>query len=336
MNNGLKSGSGENPGSSSDCGAENSSGATERKSSASDDLRATRELGKKYCLTDESKRTPGGTLYRIKALRAFGNVAAGEVGGFVESENNLSQDGLAWISDNAEVSGKAWVSGDALVSDMATVSGKAKVSDEARISGRAAISGRADIRDQAQVRDQASVHGLTRIWDKACISENAFLSDAVVADHAQVHGDAHLAQVSVTGNARIFGDIEIFAKLSFPYDAALSCDRFYLVIQPIGCHDAILSAVKSDDGRLWCTYNIPFSAENCPEEFEELVHEEICLYKNCASHLDGICARTREGFSGDLDGFENHLETALRDYEDYEAMRAAIALFRAKLKQERD
>lgn len=32
-------------------------------------------------------------LYRIKALKNFANVKAGEYGGYVSSEENLSQDG---------------------------------------------------------------------------------------------------------------------------------------------------------------------------------------------------------------------------------------------------
>ena len=65
---------------------------------------------KKYELTNETQPLEAGTvLHRIRALRdipRFG-VKAGELGGFVEEENNLSQDGDAWVSDNAEVSGDA-------------------------------------------------------------------------------------------------------------------------------------------------------------------------------------------------------------------------------------
>jgi hypothetical protein len=91
-------------------------------------------------------------LYRIRALRTFGNVKAGDLGGYVESENNLSHDGNAWIADEAMVSGSAHVSGSALVDghalvsdsaqicDLAHVGGWVEVSDQARISGRASIS----------------------------------------------------------------------------------------------------------------------------------------------------------------------------------------------------
>ena len=42
-------------------------------------------------------------LYRIKALKDFSDVKTGEIGGFVESENNLSQEVSCWIYGDAIV-----------------------------------------------------------------------------------------------------------------------------------------------------------------------------------------------------------------------------------------
>lgn len=82
---------------------------------------------KKYELTSETKVFLGKTLYRIKALVQFGNVNAGDLGGWIEKEENLSQSGNAWVSDDAEVSGNAWVYGDAEVYGNARVYGDAEV-----------------------------------------------------------------------------------------------------------------------------------------------------------------------------------------------------------------
>lgn len=69
---------------------------------------------KKFELTSEFITNIFGTkLFRIKALIEFGNVKAGELGGFTEKEENLSQDGNAWVYDNARVYGDACVYGDA-------------------------------------------------------------------------------------------------------------------------------------------------------------------------------------------------------------------------------
>ena len=76
---------------------------------------------KKYELTSEFVTNFfGKKLFRIKALSSFGNVKKGELGGFVETEKNLSHDGDAWVTDNAWVTNNARVTNNA---DYAVVKG---------------------------------------------------------------------------------------------------------------------------------------------------------------------------------------------------------------------
>ena len=76
---------------------------------------------KKFELTSETKiNIFGKKLFRIKALISFGNVEAGETGGWVEKEENVNQSGDAWVFGNAEVFGNARVFGNA---DYATIHG---------------------------------------------------------------------------------------------------------------------------------------------------------------------------------------------------------------------
>ena len=74
---------------------------------------------KKYSLTKTTKECFGITLFQIKAEISFGNVSKGELGGYIEKEENLSQEGNAWVSGDARVFGDAMVSGDARVSGYA-------------------------------------------------------------------------------------------------------------------------------------------------------------------------------------------------------------------------
>ena len=71
---------------------------------------------KKFELTNEFITNMFGTkLFRIRALVEFGDVEAGELGGYVEKESNLGHDDNAWVYGNARVYGNAWVYGNALV-----------------------------------------------------------------------------------------------------------------------------------------------------------------------------------------------------------------------------
>lgn len=62
---------------------------------------------KKYELTTNTKIVFGKKLLQIKALVSFGDVAAGDFGGYIEKEENLSHDGESWVSGDARVSGNA-------------------------------------------------------------------------------------------------------------------------------------------------------------------------------------------------------------------------------------
>ena len=93
---------------------------------------------KKFELTNEFVVNIFGIkLFRIRSLVSFGCVKAGEQGGYVEKEGNLSQIGDAWIFGNAQVYGNAWVSGDTQVYGDAEVYGNAQVSGNARVYGDA-------------------------------------------------------------------------------------------------------------------------------------------------------------------------------------------------------
>ena len=98
-------------------------------------------MAKKFELTSETTIRFGRTLYRIRALVDFSTVKKGDLGGFVEKEENLSQvSGNAWVYGNAQVSGNAWVYGNAQVSGNARVYGNAQVSGDAWVSGNAQVS----------------------------------------------------------------------------------------------------------------------------------------------------------------------------------------------------
>ena len=94
---------------------------------------------KKYELTDKTLEINGRMLYQIKALKDFDDVKVGDLGGWIESEQNLSQEGDCWVSDNARVSGDARVSDNARVNGDARVYGKSWVRDDDRVYGNAVV-----------------------------------------------------------------------------------------------------------------------------------------------------------------------------------------------------
>ncbi len=135
---------------------------------------------KRYTLTDETIQHLGRTLHRIKALKSFGNVSAGELGGYIENEANLSQIGNSWVSCNAVVYDNAQVC------------------------------------DNAQVWDNARVYGGARVYGDARVCANARIyGGARVYGNAWVYGNAQVGNARVYGNARICGGAEITLTLHY-------------------------------------------------------------------------------------------------------------------------
>ena len=150
---------------------------------------------KKYKLTDEfiSETT---TIYRIQALKDFGDVKKGDLGGFVGSEANLSQNGDAWIYNDAKVFGNAIIFGNAKVYGNAQVFGNALVYENAHVygyvHGRARIHGNAKVYGESEVTDDATVDGNARIYGYAIIHDKASVSDNACVCHADVYGNAYI------------------------------------------------------------------------------------------------------------------------------------------------
>jgi hypothetical protein len=184
---------------------------------------------KKFELTAETNVLLGRTLYRIRALRAFGDVDKGELGGFIEKETNLAHEGNAWVSGNARVFNNAWVSGNAIVS------GNAWVSDNARVFNNALVSDNARVFNNARVSGNAEVSGNARVFNNAIVSGNARVSGA-----SEVYGNA-----KVSGDAWVSGASEVYGNAKVSGNAEIKQSSHYLVIGPIGSRDDLTTFFRS-------------------------------------------------------------------------------------------
>ena len=134
-------------------------------------------MDKKYKLIKSDMKG----LYRVKAVRDFGNVKKGDIGGYVQSEDNLSHEGYCWVHGNA------------IIHDNARIYGNAQISDCAVIDGNARIYGNAQISDCAVIDGNVRIYGDSEIWDYAIIRDNALIyGDSVISGNAFIDGDAEI------------------------------------------------------------------------------------------------------------------------------------------------
>ena len=115
-------------------------------------------MEKKYKLREDlTKEFYGKTLYRIEALRDFGIIKKGELGGYIGKEENLIHDGNAEVCGDAVVYGNAEVCGDAVVYGKAEVCGKAEVYGNAEVCGDAVVCGDAKVYGNAVIYGDAVI-----------------------------------------------------------------------------------------------------------------------------------------------------------------------------------
>jgi carbonic anhydrase/acetyltransferase-like protein (isoleucine patch superfamily) len=128
---------------------------------------------KKYELTNDIINYNGFTLHRIKALRSFNHVEKGELGGYIEKEDNLSHENNCWIYGNAKVFGDAKIFRNAEVFEDARVGGNALVYGNARVYGNAEVGRNALVYEDAKVFGNAWVFGYAKVFGDAKVFGNA-------------------------------------------------------------------------------------------------------------------------------------------------------------------
>lgn len=131
-------------------------------------------------------------IYRIQALRDFSDVKKGDLGGFVESEENLSQMGDCWIYDMAQAVDKSRVEGDACLRDCSKMY------------------------DSSLIKDKAQLQGCARMIQYACLADNAVAIDTEISGFADITGDVVIRRKQ---DYMVFSDIpeaDFYATYTFP------------------------------------------------------------------------------------------------------------------------
>ena len=127
-------------------------------------------------------------LHRIRVLRDIcGEIHAGDIGGFVESESNLSTEpgDCAWIFDDAIAAGDAYVDRDACLRGDAIACGSAYVSKGSVMSGH------------------------SRAEDNAYLRGASMTGKALASGNAQIIHDPHTMGTPIlSGNCKVYGTIQ--------------------------------------------------------------------------------------------------------------------------------
>lgn len=188
-----------------------------------------------YALTSSDKVVK---VYRIKAIRSFGNICRGDLGGFVQSEQNLSQEGDCWVADNAKVYENARIIGSVLVDK------------DACINGNVYIYG---TNGPIHISDYTEITGNTIIGND---TPNAY-SSIKISGNTQISGNTKILSIRniIIRDSIIFGDTEIRSSIdsisikcnSILVDAHITKSTDILIIGPIGSRNSITTFYYNKD-----------------------------------------------------------------------------------------
>ena len=249
----------------------------------------------KYKLTEETLTLENGkVLHRIQALKDFADVKAGDLGGWIESEFNLSQEGNCWVYDEAQVF------------EFARVVHNARVGYYSKAFRRASITGNAIIRDYAEVYgcavvgEYARVVGSAHIFDNACILGNAFIAGsarvyswAIVKGNAYIKGYSRIHEYAIVkeescihGNVEVKGGITIKGSADLYGDAIASSMGDYMVFHNTWSSGRFFTWTKSNNmWKVGCFYGT--GKELIKKAYKDSQRSGDC-YKACVELVEKL------------------------------------------------
>ena len=248
----------------------------------------------KYELIKESKDYfVGREIFRIKALKDFNDIKAGDIGGWVCSYDNLSQEGNCWIYDDAKCLDNARVYDNAKMYDSSMMLGNAKMYDNAVMS------------DSSVMCDNAVVCGNARMCDTSTMCDNSMMrGNAMMFNNSKMYDRA-----TMFDNSKMFDGAEMFGRATM-YDNSAIYDNSKMYNKARMFDYAILNENKILYGSINKSYKNIFQ-HLCKKRFliAILTEENEILYSiGCQTGI------TKEKF---IDRIYNDCEVKGKGLEEY-------------------
>lgn len=187
--------------------------------------------GKKFELVDDDTVVVDGvTLYRVRAVRDFGGtrrgrrvvVKRGELGGYVASEDCLSQEGLAWVYSEAKivdgyVTGSSSLFGRSVLKGGGRLVYDVELRDDVMVDGQVVLNGVITLRDRVKMLGTIRVSGIDVTFRDDVVSSGSAdftVNNGVFAGKCEFGGYVHL----VGQNFQMLGAVKFLhhANIEFP------------------------------------------------------------------------------------------------------------------------
>ena len=176
---------------------------------------------KKYEILMDKENTiecEGHILHRIKALRDFNDVREGDLGGYVEKENNLSHYGNCWIYDNAKAMDDSRLYGNSIMYGDSRLYGNSAMYDNSRMYGNSEMYGNSLMYDCSKMYDNSAMHGDSLICDGSEMHNNS-----KIYDNSEMHNNSKMyGNSEMYDNSRMYGKSVMYNN-SEMHDKSVMC-----------------------------------------------------------------------------------------------------------------
>ena len=243
----------------------------------------------KYELIKEGKATfMGRVIYRIRALKDFGDVKAGDVGGWVCSYNNLSQEGECWIYDEAKCLDNAMIFDNAKMYDNSIMYDKAKMYHEAKMYDNAIMLNNSIMYDNSKMFNNSKMFGKSVMRDNAEMCGNATMYDSSIMydnskmfNNSKMYDEARMYDYAVMFNdSKMYDNSKMYNKARM-FDYAIlnenkilygSINKSYKKIFQYHCEKRLITAILTEVNEI--LYSVGCQIGITKEEFIDRIYND--------------------------------------------------------------
>ena len=194
---------------------------------------------KKYEILMDEENTieyEGHILHRIKALKDFEHVEKGDLGGYVENKNNLSQDGNCWIYNDAKAMDNS------KIYDNSIICGNSIMCDNSRIYDNSEIYGNSRMYNNSVMCGNSTMYGNSRMYDNSVMCDNSVMhGDSEMHDNSRMYVISVMCDNSIMhcdsemhGDSKMYGDSELYNETKLYGKLVSKVDDFVEIINPKG------------------------------------------------------------------------------------------------------
>ena len=217
---------------------------------------------KKYEITDITMEFGERTLYRIRALKDFANVKKGDLGGWVSSENNLSQEGNCWIYNEAKCMDNAKMYNNSTMHDYS------EMYDYSIMRGDSEMHSYTEMHDYSIMYGYSKMCGNSKMYDDSKMFDDSAMYDcsemygsSVMFDHSEMYGESEMRDDSV-----MYGDSMLKDEEKLYGELISKVDKFIDISNPKG---KMVTGVLKDGEVL---FNVGNLSEINKEEFLDILY----------------------------------------------------------------